>query len=57
MNYSLLKSRTFWTIAIGVAIYIATNLGNPTADVVAVVLGIIASYFHLQTGNSATGTN
>lgn len=57
MNYSLLKSRTFWTIAIGVAIYIATNLGNPTADVVAVVLGIIASYFHLQAGNSTTGTN
>ena len=57
MNYSLLKSKTFWTIAVGVAIFIATNLKNPTADTIAVLLGIVASYFHLQTGQSTTGKN
>lgn len=57
MNYSLLRSKTFWTIVIGVAAYIATNLNNPVGDTVAAVLGIIASYFHLQTGLSQTGQN
>lgn len=60
-TYSLLRSKTFWTIIAMVVV----GAGNavlpviPTADqaVIQLVLGVLASYFHLQTGQSTTGSN
>lgn len=61
MNYSLFRSKTFWTI-------VATFLFNGFAAIsgqlppdatliVNAIFGILASVFHLQTGQSKTGTN
>ena len=61
MNYSLLRSKTFWTI-VAMAVLGAGNAVLPVipADyqaVVMLVLGGLASLFHLSTGQSTTGTN
>jgi len=61
MNYSLLRSKTFWTL---VALFIVGG-GNALVPVippqaqalVTLVLTFVASYFHLQTGESTTGSN
>ena len=61
MTYSLLRSKTFWTI-VAMALLGAGNALVPVmpADYQALallVLSGLASYFHLQTGNSTTGAN
>jgi len=61
MNYSLLKSRTFWTLVIGF-LYQVWQLAMPSVPpaatgVIDAVFMMLASYFHYQTGNSTTGTN
>lgn len=61
MDYSLLRSKTFWTIVV-MALVGAGNAILPVLPVeysssLVVILGILASYFHLQTGNSTTGSN
>lgn len=61
MNYSLLRSKTFWTVTAMVLV----GAGNAVLPVVpmqyqavlVLILGSLASYFHLQTGNSTTGSN
>lgn len=61
MNYSLLRSKTFWTI---VAMFVVGGLNAISPVITAqaqtvleLVLTFIASYFHLQTGQSTTGSN
>ncbi len=60
MNYSLLRSRTFWTLVILVAFDVLQVYGNVMppafASLVNLALGTVASYFHLQTGNSVAGS-
>lgn len=60
-TYSLLRSKTFWTL---VFMFVVDGFmgvsGQLNPTVVMVVNGaftVIASYFHLQTGTSTTGTN
>ncbi len=61
MDYSLLRSRTFWTI---VAMFVVGG-GNAVVQVlpagaqafIVLALSALASYFHLQTGQSRTGSN
>lgn len=61
MNYSLFRSRTFWTI---VAMFVVGGLNaimnwmpaNLQAGAM-VLLTVLASYFHLQTGRSTSGSN
>jgi hypothetical protein len=60
-TYSLLRSKTFWTIVL-MAVVGAGNAVIPViptqyAAVMEVVLAAIASIFHQQTGLSTTGTN
>ena len=60
-SYSLLRSKTFWTIVV-MAVVGAGNALVPVipADyqaLVLLVLSALASYFHLSTGQSTTGTN
>ena len=61
MNYSLLRSKTFWTIVfLFVFNGFAAVQGSVSPDIsIAVngVLAIVASIFHLQTGKSTTGAN
>lgn len=61
MNYSLFRSKTFWTI---VAMFVVGGVNAimgvipPQFQTIAMlVLGGMASYFHLQTGTSTTGVN
>lgn len=61
MNYSLLRSKTFWTI---VAMFFVGGINAITqvipADLQApimAILAILASVFHLQTGKSIAGSN
>ncbi len=61
MNYSLFRSRTFWTL-VATAVVSVGNIFLPIIPVAAqglvtVVLLVIASYFHLQTGQSTSGIN
>ena len=61
MNYSLLRSRTFWTI-VAMAVVGAGNALVPVIPtdyqaIALLALSALASYFHLQTGNSTTGSN
>ena len=61
MNYSLLRSRTFWTLVVvflynGYAAISGQLPGNVTV-VVDLIFTALASYFHLQTGKSTTGSN
>lgn len=61
MSYSLIRSRTFWTLMFMVATDVIAAYGNLfTPDTLAVInlaLTSLASYFHLQTGKSTTGQN
>lgn len=61
MNYSLLRSKTFWTLIVmfaydAVAIY-GHVLSPDTLGLVNLLLTSLASYFHLQTGKSTLGSN
>ena len=61
MNYSLLRSKTFWTLAFifvfnGFAAISGSLPAGFTLSVNA-VLGVVASVFHLQTGQSTSGSN
>lgn len=61
MNYSLFRSRTFWTLVFmfvvnGYAAVSGQVPGNIDL-VINAVLSLLASYFHLQTGQSTSGTN
>ncbi len=61
MNYSLLRSKTFYTIlamfVIGGGNAVIPVLPMSLQAVAMGALGILASYWHLQTGNSTTGSN
>jgi formate-dependent nitrite reductase membrane component NrfD len=61
MNYSLLRSWTFWAIVFNFVFtgYSAISGQIPAQYTIVIdgVLSMIASYFHLQTGKSVTGTN
>lgn len=61
MNYSLLRSRTFWTIIamfiVGGTNAIVSVLPVGLEPIVMLVLSAVASYFHLQTGKSTAGMN
>ncbi len=61
MNYSLLRSKTFWTIVFAFLSngFLAISGHFDPATVVAVngCFTVVASIFHLQTGNSTTGSN
>jgi hypothetical protein len=61
MSYSLLRSGAFWTI-VGMAVVGAGNAILPTipstdAALLEVLLGALASYLHLQVGQSTAGSN
>lgn len=61
MNYSLLRSRTFWTM---VAMFVVAG-GNAIVpmispgvqSIVELFLTVLASYFHLSTAVKAGATN
>ncbi len=60
-NYSLLRSKTFWTVVFmfvfnGYAA-ISGQLPGDVTLIVNTVLSVIASIFHLETGKSTTGAN
>ena len=61
MNYSLFKSRTFWTLVAGFAYNVwqlcAPSVSPSISVVLDAVFTMLASYFHLQTGQSTTGAN
>lgn len=61
MNYSLLRSRTFWTL-VATAVVSVGNIFLPVIPVeyqavLTMLLLGVASVFHLQTGNSTAGSN
>lgn len=60
-TYSLLRSKTFWTLVlmfVADAITVYGNLLSPQLlGLLNLVLTGVASYFHLQTGESTTGAN
>lgn len=61
MNYSLLRSKTFWTI-VAMVIVGSGNALLPVipadyASVIQLILGAIASYFHLGTATKVGATN
>ena len=61
MNYSLLRSKTFWTLILMfvgdfIAVY-GNLLSTEQIGLVNLVLTSVASYFHLQTGKSTLGSN
>ena len=59
--YSLLKSKTFWTIVFNFFFTgygaISGSLSPAVTVVVSGLLTVIAAEFHLSTGNSTSGTN
>ena len=61
MNYSLFRSRTFWTIAFAFVsngfLAVSGNFDPTIVLFVNTFLTGLASYFHLQTGKSTTGSN
>jgi hypothetical protein len=61
MNYSLIRSKTFWTLMfqfVTDAIVMYGNLLTPEQLlVINAVLTTVASLFHLQTGKSTSGVN
>lgn len=61
MNYSLLRSRTFWTLIVmfvGDAVSVYGGLLSPDLlSLFNLILTGVASYFHLQAGKSTSGTN
>lgn len=60
-TYSLLRSKTFYTVVlmalIGAGNAVVPIIAPNYAAVLVVVLGAIASIFHLSTGLSTSGTN
>ena len=61
MNYSLLRSKTFWVLVLTFVYngYAAIS-GQLPADatvVINLVFTVLASYFHLSTGQSTSGPN
>lgn len=61
MNYSIFRSRTFYTLVFQFVyngfLAISGNL-NPTALLIGnAILSTLASYFHLETGKSTSGKN
>lgn len=60
-NYVLWKSKTFWTMVIIFIIngYSAISGQVPSGYdfIINIILTALASYFHLQTGKSVSGTN
>lgn len=60
-TYSLLRSKTFWTLVatfvVGVGNLFVPILNPEMQGIVTTILLMVASYFHLQTGLSDTGTN
>lgn len=59
MDYSLLKSRTFWTV---VVMFVVNGYASISGQVpgnidmiINLVLTTLASYFHLQTGKLSVG--
>ncbi len=61
MNYSLFRSRTFWTLAAQFAYdvwqLVAPSVSPTVSAILNVVFFSLASYFHLKTGQSQTGAN
>jgi len=61
MNYSLLRSKTFWTLVIAFLsngfLAIAGQFNPTTVMMVNGFFTVVASVFHLSTGNSTTGSN
>lgn len=61
MSYSLLRSRTFYTIVamfiIGGTNAISSFIPSGLNSFIMLALGALGSYFHLQTGNSTAGSN
>lgn len=61
MSYSLLRSRTFWTLVLMFIVNgwaaISGQLSGPYIPVIDFVLTSVASYFHLKTGQSVSGAN
>ena len=61
MNYSLFRSKTFWTLiamfAVGGGNAVIHVLPPNIQAIVMAILTLMASYFHLSTGNSTTGAN
>lgn len=61
MNYNLFKSKTFWTLVVMFLVNgfaaISGQLSPDWVVVINAVLTGVASIFHLQTGNSVSGTN
>ena len=60
-TYSLLRSKTFWilvmTFVVGVGNLFVPVLPPAMQGGAMTVLLILASYFHLQTGQSTLGSN
>lgn len=60
-TYSLIRSRTFWTLVFMFLangfLAISGELDPTFVMVVNAMFSVIASYFHIQTGKSTTGSN
>lgn len=60
-NYALIRSRTFWTLVVMGALPIINlfvPLLSPTMQaIVEPILGLIATYFHNSTAQTAGATN
>jgi hypothetical protein len=61
VNYSLFRSKTFWTLVIGF-LYQVWQLAMPSVSpaasgVIDAIFLMLASVFHYQTGVSTTGSN
>jgi membrane protein implicated in regulation of membrane protease activity len=60
-TYSLLRSRTFWTIAVAIIIAVLnaiTPFISPEYQgVITTILGVLAIYFHNNTAQKANAVN
>lgn len=60
-TYSLIRSRTFWTLVFMFVtngfLAISGELNPTLVVVVNTMFSVAASYFHLQTGRSQSGSN
>lgn len=60
-TYSLLRSKTFWTIVVAAVVgagnAVVPFMPEQYSAIAVLVLTSLASYFHLQTGRSTSGTN
>ena len=61
MNYSLLRSKTFWALVISFLVggvnAITNTLPPDVVTILMLVLNGSAAYFHLQTAQTAGATN